>query len=92
MNRIEEVAGEEAGPDEVARHDGVVMSHRFLGGHTWMAGMRGDDEQLHLRARLLRRVLVDARVIRPDPVDAPAMIQRDVQRAYARGPLAQFVI
>lgn len=37
---------EAADPDEVAAHDGTIMSHRFAGGHTWMAAMRGDDDQL----------------------------------------------
>ncbi|HSD90055.1 MAG TPA: multiheme c-type cytochrome, partial [Kofleriaceae bacterium] len=29
-----------------AVHDGKISSHRFLGGHTWMAAMRGDTEHL----------------------------------------------
>ena len=29
-----------------ARSTGRSRSHRFLGGHTWMASMRGDNEQL----------------------------------------------
>ncbi|CAN5576756.1 hypothetical protein BH11MYX1_BH11MYX1_30700 [soil metagenome] len=41
---------EAAGPSEVAAHAtpaGMkIASHRFFGGHTWMASMRGDTEQL----------------------------------------------
>jgi tetratricopeptide (TPR) repeat protein len=32
--------------DELGGKQGTVASHRFVGGHTWMAGMRGDGEQL----------------------------------------------
>ncbi len=38
---------------KVAGGKRTLASHRFLGGHTWMAGMRGDDEHLKLtQARL----------------------------------------
>ncbi len=37
---------EPASKDEYAAKDGTIASHRFLGGHTWMASMRGDDEHL----------------------------------------------
>ena len=38
---------------ELGAKHGTVASHRFVGGHTWMAGMRGDTEQLALtRAKL----------------------------------------
>ncbi|MFT3771896.1 MAG: multiheme c-type cytochrome [Minicystis sp.] len=37
---------EEARRGDVAAKDGKVSSHRFPGGHTWMASMRGDAEQL----------------------------------------------
>jgi hypothetical protein len=42
--------------DEVAAKDGTIASHRFAGGHTWMASMRGDDDQL----AALRKMLVGA--------------------------------
>jgi len=44
---------EAAGKDEIAAKDGKIASHRFLGAHTWMAGMRGDTETLQrLQAKL----------------------------------------
>ncbi len=47
------MAREAAGSDEVAAHGGTIASHRFLGGHTWMAAMRGDDAQVaRLQAKL----------------------------------------
>ena len=50
------MAPEEAGPDEVSAEGGRVASHRFLGGHSWMAGMRGDAEQLRRTQASLRGV------------------------------------
>ena len=56
-----------AGKDELGAKHGTVASHRFVGGHTWMAGMRGDQEQLRLaRAKLEGVASIDiagARVI-----------------------------
>ncbi|HEY1546191.1 MAG TPA: multiheme c-type cytochrome [Kofleriaceae bacterium] len=47
------MADEAAGSDEVSAHGGQIASHRFLGGHTWMAAMRGDDDQVRrLQAKL----------------------------------------
>jgi len=40
--------------DAAARRDGVVPSHRFLGGHTWLAAMLGDQEQLARQRHFLR--------------------------------------
>ena len=37
-----------ASKDEYGAKAGTVASHRFVGGHTWMASMRGDTEQLKL--------------------------------------------
>jgi hypothetical protein len=37
-----------AGTAELGAKHGTIASHRFVGGHTWMAAMRGDAEQLHL--------------------------------------------
>ncbi len=34
--------------DELGGKQGTVASHRFVGGHTWMASMRGDREQLQM--------------------------------------------
>jgi hypothetical protein len=42
-----------ASSSELGAKHGTLASHRFVGGHTWMAGMRGDAEQLRLtRAKL----------------------------------------
>ena len=40
--------------DAAARGDGVVRSHRFPGGHTWLAGMLGDKDQLERQRAVLR--------------------------------------
>jgi tetratricopeptide (TPR) repeat protein len=54
------MAREAAGSDEVAAHDGTIASHRFLGGHTWMAAMRGDDDQVRrLQAKLQGAASID---------------------------------
>ena len=37
---------EPATANEYGAKDGTIASHRFLGGHTWMAAMRGDSEHL----------------------------------------------
>jgi len=54
-------------PDELGAKQGTVASHRFVGGHTWMASMRGDTEQLRLaRAKLEGAASIDvagARVV-----------------------------
>src|ERR1041385_5435393 len=34
--------------DEYGAKGGQIASHRFLGGHTWMASMRGDTEHLKM--------------------------------------------
>ncbi len=44
---------EPASPGEAGAKAGTFASHRFLGGHTWMAAMRGDAEHLRrLQAKL----------------------------------------
>jgi tetratricopeptide (TPR) repeat protein len=52
---------------ELGAKHGTVASHRFVGGHTWMASMRGDAEQLHLtQAKLEGAASIDiagARVV-----------------------------
>jgi len=63
------MADEAAVPDELAAHDGAVASHRFLGGHTWMAGMRGDDVQLAKTQAKLRGVAsIDVQPYGDEPV------------------------
>ena len=37
-----------ASTEELGAKHGTIASHRFVGGHTWMASMRGDTEQLRL--------------------------------------------
>ncbi|NVB83339.1 MAG: tetratricopeptide repeat protein [Kofleriaceae bacterium] len=55
---------------EVSAKDGTLASHRFLGGHTWMAAMRGDAEHLRrLQAKLEGVASID---VMPAPVAAPA--------------------
>ncbi|HEX5059165.1 MAG TPA: tetratricopeptide repeat protein [Kofleriaceae bacterium] len=53
---------------ELGAKQGSVASHRFVGGHTWMAAMRGDTEQLKLtRAKLEGAASIDvagARVVK----------------------------
>jgi tetratricopeptide (TPR) repeat protein len=44
---------EEATRGDAAAKDGKVASHRFLGGHTWLAAMRGDEAQLARARRVL---------------------------------------
>ncbi len=44
---------EEATRGDAAAKDGKVASHRFLGGHTWLAAMLGDPAQLARAQRML---------------------------------------
>ncbi|HSR97280.1 MAG TPA: multiheme c-type cytochrome [Kofleriaceae bacterium] len=70
---------EPASPAEYGAHGGAIASHRFLGGHTWMAAMRGDADHLHrLQAKLTGVASIDiagARVTAPAPSStaAPSM-------------------
>src|SRR5512146_1110609 len=51
---------EPATKDEYGAKSGTIASHRFLGGHTWMAGMRGDTEHLkRLQAKLVGAASID---------------------------------
>jgi tetratricopeptide (TPR) repeat protein len=55
---------EEAPLGDVSTKDGKIASHRFLGGHTWLAAMRGDAEQLkRYEARLRAALSIDVAVI-----------------------------
>jgi tetratricopeptide (TPR) repeat protein len=77
------MAREPASPTELGAKAGALASHRFLGGHTWMAAMRGDAEHLRrLQAKLAGAASIDvagARVGRAGaggerwvlPADAP---------------------
>ncbi|HET9621173.1 MAG TPA: multiheme c-type cytochrome, partial [Kofleriaceae bacterium] len=58
---------EPASADEAGAHGGTIASHRFLGGHTWMAAMRGDGEHLRrLQAKLVGAASID---VEPAPGD-----------------------
>ena len=51
---------EPASAEEAGAHGGTIASHRFLGAHTWMAGMRGDDAHLaRLRTKLVGVASID---------------------------------
>ena len=51
---------EDASDKEYGAHGGKLASHRFLGGHTWMASMRGDTEHLRrLQAKLAGAASID---------------------------------
>jgi len=56
-----------ASADELGAKRGTIASHRFVGGHTWMASMRDDAEQLRLtRGKLEGAASIDvagARVV-----------------------------
>jgi tetratricopeptide (TPR) repeat protein len=66
---------EPASSNEAGAKAGTIASHRFLGGHTWMASMRGDTEHLRrLQAKLQGAASIDvagARIAAPgEPGDA----------------------
>src|SRR3954467_13369307 len=49
-----------ASANEYGAKAGTIASHRFLGGHTWMASMRGDEEHLRrTREKLVGAAPVD---------------------------------
>ncbi len=51
---------EPASAGEAGAKHGTIASHRFLGGHTWMASMRGDAEHLRrLQAKLEGAASID---------------------------------
>jgi len=46
--------------DEYGAKDGAIASHRFMGGHTWMAAMRGDTAQVaRMQAKLEGAASID---------------------------------
>jgi tetratricopeptide (TPR) repeat protein len=74
---------------DAAAEDGHIASHRFAGGHTWLAAMLGDPEQLaHQREMLARAITVDVAAVRTDgrwtlpadgaPVEPGAHLELDV--------------
>jgi tetratricopeptide (TPR) repeat protein len=57
---------EPASSEEYGAKAGTIASHRFLGGHTWMAAMRGDADHLaRLQATLEGAASID---VQPAPV------------------------
>ncbi|MFT3691764.1 MAG: multiheme c-type cytochrome [Kofleriaceae bacterium] len=51
---------EPASTKELGAKNGTIASHRFLGGHTWMASMRGDSDHLHrLQSKLEGAASID---------------------------------
>lgn len=67
---------EDATRGDPAAKRGRIASHRFLGGHTWLAAMRGDRDQLRRAEELLRTAasidvaaVVDARGVRTIPAE-----------------------
>jgi tetratricopeptide (TPR) repeat protein len=56
---------EPASAQELGAVAGKFASHRFLGGHTWMASMRGDQEHLaRTRAKLVGAASIDVAGVR----------------------------
>ena len=58
---------EAASKDEYGAKDGAIASHRFMGGHTWMAAMRGDTAQVaRMQAKLEGAASIDIAGVRLD--------------------------
>jgi len=56
----EPATADEMGAKTSATGDRTIASHRFLGGHTWMAAMRGDTDHLkRLQAKLEGAASID---------------------------------
>ena len=56
----EPASSEELGAKTAATGERTIASHRFLGGHTWMAAMRGDTDHLkRLQAKLEGAASID---------------------------------
>ena len=63
---------EPATKDELGAKDGTIASHRFLGGHTWMASMRGDTEHLRrTQAKLEGVASIDVAGARVESASGP---------------------
>jgi hypothetical protein len=66
---------EPASAHEVSAKAGTIASHRFLGGHTWMAAMRGDREHLtRMQSKLEGVASIDIQPWRM----TPARVELDV--------------
>jgi hypothetical protein len=58
---------EPASADELGAKSGTMASHRFLGGHTWMASMRGDTEHMQrTQAKLVGAASIDVAGMREE--------------------------
>jgi hypothetical protein len=73
--------------DAAAKRDGVVPSHRFPGGHTWLAAMLGDEEQMARQREFLRdAVSIDVAEARDGagrrtlPADGAPVVAGDVMQ------------
>jgi tetratricopeptide (TPR) repeat protein len=80
---------EPASPGELGARAGTLASHRFIGGHTWMAAMRGDDEHLaKTRAKLEGAASIDIAAVRYAdgrwqlPADGAALPARGAEMAF----------
>ncbi|HLL20817.1 MAG TPA: multiheme c-type cytochrome, partial [Kofleriaceae bacterium] len=71
---------EPASADEAGAKGGKIASHRFVGGHTWMAGMRGDTDHLRrTQAKLVGAASIDIASARSNgvwklPADGAALV------------------
>ncbi len=71
---------EPASVGELGAKQGKVASHRFLGGHTWMASMRGDRDHLaRTQAKLVGAASIDVAAARTGdawhlPADAAPVV------------------
>lgn len=55
----------EKADDPAADHQGEVRSHRFAGGHTWLAAMNGDPAQRAATEAMLRKAMrIDVAAVR----------------------------
>jgi tetratricopeptide (TPR) repeat protein len=83
---------------ELGAKAGTIASHRFLGGHTWMAAMRGDTEHLRrLQAKLEGAASIDiagARITGPGEAGRPPrwVLPADGAEVVPGGQLALDVV
>lgn len=58
------MAREDAARGDVSAENGTIASHRFLGGHSWLAAMRGDgDQQRRVEAMLRGAASIDVAAV-----------------------------
>lgn len=69
---------EDAKLGDAAAKNGTIASHRFLGGHSWLASMRGDATQVERVRKLISNAVtidvVAARVEKRDGAARPAVM------------------